>query len=198
MTDLDRVFGKIQDAVTDLAGFLHARLPERPAPEGEPRSTIALLRDAEIAHSASHMEKSREIARLRGEVERLTRERDSLREDLQQALEQRDRARAVDGEATSLLRELDAVKEERDEARQTVLDEQMRVEAIQGILETQCKDLAAAESRERKLREALERFGDHLPGCAHFHDLHDHIYPLPECSCGFHAALAAPPEEVRL
>ena len=52
-----------------------------------------------------------------------------------------------------------------------------------------------AESRERKLREALERFGDHLPGCAHWHD---HIYPLPECSCGFHAALAAPPEEVRL
>ena len=72
---------------------------------------------------------------------------------------------------------------------------EQQVTALQSIVEGLHVQREQAESRERKLREALERFGDHLPGCAHWHD---HIYPLPECSCGFHAALAPPPEEVRL
>jgi len=179
-----------RELLAEIRDLLRERLPGRPWSDD--------IRAADVVN-----DQDAEIARLRAEVERLTRERDAWRFN---AKEWRERAEQAERELSQIGYDLAAryqdeiarAEKERDKARQTVLDERMLVEALQGIVETQVEDLAAAESRERKLREALERFGDHLPGCAHFHDLHDHIYPLPECSCGFHAALAAPPEEVRL
>ena len=170
----------IAEHLNRIRDLLRERLPERMAEAWTPESMVDDyterpwsddVRAADVVN-----DQDAEIARLREEVERRT-EAQALAEAL-----------VLNHEAV-----IERLTRERDEARQLAQRKWEQDRLWLWKTADAATRAEKAESRERKLREALERFGDHLPGCAHFHD---HIYPLPECSCGFDAALAAPPEEV--